>query len=879
MNQSDRISFKRCVGLLHHFGNRQFRVPTYLPLSQTSVSDGRETPHHSRPFSVLVLQFSPAATAIHPPSRQSRSHPPTHSPKPARVSSLHPSRLQSRSHSHPPTQSPVPQQPTHPLAKARVSSLHPSRLSLTAIARGSRLSLSRLSLAACVSLSHGCRSRLESLLDGRRSHLSLTQSWRQRQRLSHSPQQISLLPHFAANSHHCLFSSSPSERRNPAIILIEAAAGRRCRNSQQKVEEGHFKRSGVCVGVCVGMWEDHTTGLEDSGKKPLKSHMEGFEDGDVKSKKRKRNLCTVADDECHVMTLENFYKRTILALTKPSYLLGLGFNHVRPENRVRLCHFLQKLVRQHNWMEASGVLSLLLKGTCKDNDPTMNRFKYLVSMEFLKHAENDDINLTTISGIFDTWMTRIGINLANKRKTSEYMKEDLFIVRLESILIHFMHGNIEGERQNARSLMREHGFEGHPMLHMIIGLIFYQLWYSSIPEDMQWKGSDQIYTPSNSNISASPSYSDMSFTRVRYDAGGSEGHNALFSCESESSFQFDSETSVMNDKRMLVEAESDFHKEVVPMEVEVNPHSNPQQDFQPPGFYANSAENEPSIDNDGFHMHSFPNLFALKSLESWLLPLQTKNWELERVIQDDEYENAVKYLREAVYSKPPVMSAFLPFVQLLLIGGNVKEALHELEMFGGYSNASLPTRLRACLLERVDPTDSLTLSTCFEDSLKSDPTCSESLAKLISLHQNEYNTWREFASCFLKVCQYEEDHMSVCLHGNEGGKKQGYSVHYNRIPKLFMQGRSGKAWRIRCRWWLARHFSKNLLASEMAAGDVELLTYKAACASHMYGSHFDYVVEAYTCLEKRNNRDLLMLLQIHMQNSIGLNLYFQRRTN
>lgn len=32
------------------------------------------------------------------------------------------------------------------------------------------------------------------------------------------------------------------------------------------------------------------------------------------------------------------------------------------------------------------------------------------------------------------------------------------------------------------------------------------------------------------------------------------------------------------------------------------------------------------------------------------------------------------------------------FFQLLLIGGNVKEALHELEMFGGYSNASLPTR-------------------------------------------------------------------------------------------------------------------------------------------------------------------------------------------
>ncbi|KAJ9153545.1 hypothetical protein P3X46_026972 [Hevea brasiliensis] len=648
------------------------------------------------------------------------------------------------------------------------------------------------------------------------------------------------------------------------------------------------------------MLEDHMTLLEDSGNKALKSDMVGFEDGTVESKKRKRNLSTLADDECHIMALEKIYKRTILALAKPSYLLCRGSNNIRSENRVKLCHFLRKLVRQHNWTEASGVLSLLLKATCKDNHPTMNRFKYLVSMEFLKHIENDDVNLTAISGIYDTWMTRIGINLANKRKTSEYMKEDLFIVRLESIIIHLMQGNIEGERQNARSLMREHGFEGHPMFHMIIGLIFYQLWYSSIPEDMQCKNSDQFYTPTNSDVSGAPSHSYMSFTRFRYEVGGSEGHNALFSCESESSFQYDSETSVMNDKRMPVEADSDVHKRVVPTEVDINLQRNLQQDFQPPGFYVNSAENSHSVDNDGGHMHSFPNLCALKSLDSWLLPIQAKNWELERVIQDDEYENSVKYLREAVYSKPPVIAALLPLIQLLLIGCKDEEALHELERFCGNSNASLPSRLRAHLLECVDPTNNFALSTCFEDSLKSDPTCSESLAKLISLHQNgnyspesllemialhldavfvEYNTWREFALCFLKVSQCEEDRVSVCLHGSEGGKKQGYSVHYNRIPKLFIQGKSRKAWRIRCRWWLSRHFSKNLLASEIAAGDLQLVTYKAACASHMYGSQFEYVMKAYTCLEKENNWDLLKFLQLHMQNSIGLHLNFQQRTN
>jgi len=38
-------------------------------------------------------------------------------------------------------------------------------------------------------------------------------------------------------------------------------------------------------------------------------------------------------------------------------------------------------------------------------------------------------------------------------------------------------------------------------------------------------------------------------------------------------------------------------------------------------------------------------------------------------------------------------------------------------------------------LEHVDPTNSVVLATCYEDTLKSDPKCSQSLARLISLHQ------------------------------------------------------------------------------------------------------------------------------------------------
>lgn len=132
---------------------------------------------------------------------------------------------------------------------------------------------------------------------------------------------------------------------------------------------------------------------------------------------------------------------------------------------------------------------------------------------------------------------------------------------------------------------------------------------------------------------------------------------------------------------------------------------------------------------------------------------------------------------------------------------------------------------------------------------------------------------------FFKVSLSEEDEMSVCQHGNEGEKRQSYSVCYNGIPKMFTQGKSVGLWRSRCRWWSTRHFSKSILASEIDAGDWQLLTYKAACASHMYGQDFGYVAKAYTCIQKENNRDLSMFLPQHMQNSLGLYSQLQRGNN
>lgn len=99
----------------------------------------------------------------------------------------------------------------------------------------------------------------------------------------------------------------------------------------------------------------------------------------------------------------------------------------------------------------------------------------------------------------------------------------------------------------------------------------------------------------------------------------------------------------------------------------------------------------------------------------------------------------------------------------------------------------------------------------------------ESLLEMIALHLDashaECTIWKEFASCFLKLSLRDEDTLSACLDGNDGVQKQRFSVRYNRTPEIFTERKSGKAWRLRCRWWLKRHFSNNMLASEIVRGN------------------------------------------------------------
>ncbi|KAI6690346.1 hypothetical protein NL676_027174 [Syzygium grande] len=266
------------------------------------------------------------------------------------------------------------------------------------------------------------------------------------------------------------------------------------------------------------------------------------------------------------------------------------------------------------------------------------------------------------------------------------------------------------------------------------------------------------------------------------------------SCEASTSSQCNSDTSVMKDKRMSVDSNHERPTKV-PVKVEDN-----LEEEQSQRFYLNPSEDE-----------------APQSTDS------------------------------------------------LLICGQVDEALNVLEEVCHHADTALPLRVRAALLERFAHENVVELSSCYEEILKRDPTCCHSMARLVTMHQSgdyhpgsmlemislhldatyaEHQIWREFAMCFLKLARREEDFMSVPLDGKEGGFRQNYSGRFNRIPDHFLRGDLGKNWRFRCRWWLTHHFSFSVLEAEIAAGNIHLLTCKAAGAAHMYGQEFEYVVKA-----------------------------------
>ncbi|XP_045801286.1 uncharacterized protein LOC123895116 [Trifolium pratense] len=593
----------------------------------------------------------------------------------------------------------------------------------------------------------------------------------------------------------------------------------------------------------------------------------------------KRKAATPAykhDDTSQLSARKKKEMRIRLSLTRPSYVLGLCTKPLRSEHRKRLHYLLRKLVNQHDWVGASGVMSVYLKGTVHDTSPLKNRFKFWVLLELLNHVPNHSMNSTRIRNLYDIWAKKIG-----SMKT--WPLESRYAVQLEFMLFYLMKGNVDGAYQLALVLEQER-VDVDPVSKMMMGLTFYELWYSSsIPDEFKWRDLDQIEGQENSHTEGT-SFSNKSRQ--------SEWHNSVQSHMADSQYQCYSDSSVMNKRQ--ISKEIGLSKDmIVAMEVDANlKRETSHHIIQPENFYMMSDESQGIEKPSNIRVFTQDDLYALGRLDLWL-PLRFPDGnDLLEFKVNDYYNDAVKYLHQALDSTSILSAlsvasaALLPLIQLLLIGGQVDDALTLLENQCNSSHSVLPIRLRAVLLEHFDRNNSLLISSCYEDILKKDPTCRDSLAKLIRMHQigeysleslleiiashldatdAEYNTWKMFSLCLSKLSLHEEDQMSTCSIQNERGRVQHSS--FRKTPKIFTEGISAKSWNLRCRWWLTRYFSNSEFESNSKTGDLQLLTYKAACALYLYGQEFNYVVKAYSHLKKENDKNLLLFLNEHKRNS------------
>ena len=144
------------------------------------------------------------------------------------------------------------------------------------------------------------------------------------------------------------------------------------------------------------------------------------------------------------------------------------------------------------------------------------------------------------------------------------------------------------------------------MSNMVMGLTFYELWYSTIPKEMRWRDSD---------LFSSRCHSDIMETRFSNPVENSMWCSANDTHKADIPIRCDSDTSVMKDKKISSNSDINQNREVS-MDADVSLQSeHPMQNFQPQEFSMNSDENtgnEASFSKHGDHMQYASNFYSLR---------------------------------------------------------------------------------------------------------------------------------------------------------------------------------------------------------------------------------------------------------------------------
>lgn len=152
--------------------------------------------------------------------------------------------------------------------------------------------------------------------------------------------------------------------------------------------------------------------------------------------------------------------------------------------------------------------------------------------------------------------------------------------------------------------MQQRDFGSDPILNLVVGLTFYQLWYFTIPKEIQLRDLDEPCVPLES---------EMSETRISNTVGNSAAYSAIDVLKEEFSSESESETSVRNDKVNYVSANADLRGE---LSEGLNDDIENEKPFsRPQDFYMNTSENsgheESSFPCDGGDVTYLASIFSV----------------------------------------------------------------------------------------------------------------------------------------------------------------------------------------------------------------------------------------------------------------------------
>lgn len=542
-------------------------------------------------------------------------------------------------------------------------------------------------------------------------------------------------------------------------------------------------------------------------------------------------------------------------------------------NRGRLGRLLHNLTRTHRWRDAAGVFSALLPAFQHPDSSEEAHSIFVAALDIHRKLEGNSGNVHggkrryyhRAEKIFNVWLPRLVWLPTSAKK---------HLVKLERALFYLSQEKIDDAYNSTRALIAKDGLQMEPTLNLIHGLISYDKWYSGLPKDMQLEELD-VYNEACTTSEASNGHEE---------SGLQDSSNDSIDVDDASFRPCSSESSISNGN---IDKKQKIYKKYFPV-YSVKENDSVGSDVKEVGC----------TDFRSVFFSTFDS--PICGLEKSLLPLRVKRaagtsndsfdsyWKYKST-PNHFYADAERCLRVALHSSPPVMAALVPLIQILLLGDKLKEALCELEKVCHSSTTALPFRLRGRLVEYFDQNQVSTISCCYEEALRRDPTCSYSVKKLIEMHRKGYyNTvrllelialhldsvngkpfiWEELVSCFLRLFSDRTTENEDCFSCNvEGDAKINAS---SSLSSVFCEQHKRESWKLRCKWWMNHHFSQKNYMSETEEGDCKLLACKAACASHLFGPRFQYVKAVEGYLSKQEAKDEFGLLSRNTENSVKL---------